>query len=383
MQQDLNAKLQVNKGRLWPWLALLVGLSLGVVLGFWLKPADLGSATPWEMSQVYQERYLDAVSREYADNGDIEYVYWAIEGWDMNKLTSLLADMEANTNGEVEAQRLATLREDLGISSTEPSFWQLLKNQPMIVLLGLTAGVFLLVAGVLGMFVANEEERVRQAVEKAVLAQAQARVGIVNAPATLPTRPGVEYQEAEGPPTADNTAPNGVETEARSARAAREEAQETQPGQAPNAAQQQGQQQPAQNGNGTGTQPNQAPAAQAEAGTRPNQAQPQQNGQQPQQNGQQPQQNGQQPGQPPTPQPQDPAQPPANEEAQNSPLGNIEDLVAELFDDNEEMLHQQALLVGLGPVDTDELVRMLFQVRESLHSSERRQPESVGTESVN
>jgi hypothetical protein len=46
--------------------------------------------------------------------------------------------------------------------------------------------------------------------------------------------------------------------------------------------------------------------------------------------------------------------------------------VADVFDDNDEQLHQQAVLKGLGPVDIDELAALLQKVKGDLLFGERR-----------
>lgn len=359
MQEEIRPRPQLNNRRLWTWLALVVALCLGGAAGFLLRPAQMGSATPWEMSLVYQERFIDVVSREYLANGDTDYLNWLLDGWEKEKITALLVDMEANADGPAKEQRLKALREALSIPSAEPSFWQLMRRQPMIMFLGLAAGVILLLAGVLGMFLATEEDRVRQVIEQAIFVQAQAYTAVTQAPAPLPLRAANEDQERGA--VFSPADPNPADRRRRARPASEAETAEESPAQPAN-----GGQQPEQSTPQTAAQTQAQPVALAANIPQNPAAQPAQPATA-QQGGQQPQQAAQA-APVAAPKPEDAPPPLVDEKELTADGTSIGDLIADVFDDSDEQLHQEALLKGLGPVDLDDLLKLLYQVKNDLRA---------------
>jgi hypothetical protein len=257
--------------------------------------------------------------------------------------------MEANAADPGKEQRLGALREALDIPAAEPSFLRLLKRQPVIMLLGLCSGVVLLLAGVTGMFLAAEEERVRQALEQAVLVQAEANAAAANIQLSPTTRPANKNPEQPSALSIGSSL-NDRENEGRPARSSEVDLTETQPAQ-------------------SAPQPNQRTGESPQT-TTPVKTQPAAQSAQPaapKPEGQLPWQTGQTAAPPPEEAPK-----PLVEESELTTGGTIEDLVADVFDDNDEQLHQQAVLKGLGPVDIDELAALLQKVKGDLLFGERR-----------
>jgi hypothetical protein len=209
------------------------------------------------------------------------------------------------------------------------------------------------------MFLATEEDRVRQVIEQAIFVQAQAYTAVTQAPAPLPLRAANEDQERGA--VFSPADPNPADRRRRARPASEAETAEESPAQPAN-----GGQQPEQSTPQTAAQTQAQPVALAANIPQNPAAQPAQPATA-QQGGQQPQQAAQA-APVAAPKPEDAPPPLVDEKELTADGTSIGDLIADVFDDSDEQLHQEALLKGLGPVDLDDLLKLLYQVKNDLRA---------------
>jgi len=113
----------VQENKVWVALAggVVVGLLLGLAVGWWLWPINIERAAPAHLRTDFQNYYLLWVAREYQTTGDLELARDKLgvdSGlWDEEELLATLASLSAEVAGE-QATNVELLREAL--AGTEP-----------------------------------------------------------------------------------------------------------------------------------------------------------------------------------------------------------------------------------------------------------------------
>ena len=132
----------------------VLGLLLGLAIGWWWWPAEWTNSTPGNLRSDFQSDYVLWVAERYATTGDLEEVRSKLgaEYWKEGQLTETLERLAQEQGGE-EATRLRALAQAL--EETPPaaptvSFWERLRPVAMVCGVGLlvvafVGGAFLLV----------------------------------------------------------------------------------------------------------------------------------------------------------------------------------------------------------------------------------------------
>ncbi len=131
----------------------VLGLLLGLAIGWWWWPVEWTNSTPGNLRSDFQSDYITWVAEQYATTNDLE---WArarlgIEFWKEGQLAETLARL-ANERGGQEAERLQKLAQDLGVTleapatSAEPEP----PRRTTTSLLAMVCGIALLVAALAG-----------------------------------------------------------------------------------------------------------------------------------------------------------------------------------------------------------------------------------------
>jgi len=101
----------------------ILGLLLGLAIGWWWWPTELTNATPGNLRSDFQSAYVLWVAEHYAVNGDLE---WAkgklgVEYWEEGQLADVLEQLAQERSGQ-EATRLRALARVLEeTASAEPA----------------------------------------------------------------------------------------------------------------------------------------------------------------------------------------------------------------------------------------------------------------------
>jgi hypothetical protein len=101
----------------------VLGLLLGLAIGWWWWPTELTNATPGNLRSDFQSTYVLWVAEHYAANGDLE---WAkaklgVEYWEKGQLADVLEQLAQERSGQ-EATRLRALARVLEeTASAEPA----------------------------------------------------------------------------------------------------------------------------------------------------------------------------------------------------------------------------------------------------------------------
>jgi peptide/nickel transport system permease protein len=124
VQLKLGALLHMMRRR--EFLATLIGgtvlgLLLGLAIGWWWWPVEWTSSTPSNLRSDFQNDYLLWVAEQYATTGDVE---WArsklgVEYWKEGKLAEAVEQL-AQERGGLEAARLRRLAQAVAITPTAP-----------------------------------------------------------------------------------------------------------------------------------------------------------------------------------------------------------------------------------------------------------------------
>jgi len=96
----------------------VLGLLLGLAIGWWWWPVEWTNSTPGNLRWDFQSDYLAWVAEQYAETGDLE---WArsrlgVEYWKKGQLAQVLEEMAAERGGE-EGVRLRALAQALETTS--------------------------------------------------------------------------------------------------------------------------------------------------------------------------------------------------------------------------------------------------------------------------
>lgn len=94
--------------------AAVVGLLLGLAIGWWLWPVQWTNATPAHLRSDFQETYILLVAEDYAKTGDLEKARdrLGVQFWDPQALARTLEDVEQDQDGQ-QALAVRRLARDL------------------------------------------------------------------------------------------------------------------------------------------------------------------------------------------------------------------------------------------------------------------------------
>ncbi len=127
----------------------VLGLLLGLAIGWWWWPVEWTNSTPGNLRSDFQSDYIVWVADQYAVTRDLE---WAssklgVEYWKEGQLAETL-DQLAQEQGGAEANHMLALKQDLEEAATaiepEVSLWDRLRPVAMV------CGVFLLILAFVG-----------------------------------------------------------------------------------------------------------------------------------------------------------------------------------------------------------------------------------------
>ncbi len=92
----------------------VLGLLLGLAIGWWWWPVTLTNATPANLRSDFQSEYLLWVAEEYGENDDLELARRRLgtEFWEDEALAETLAQLEQDVSGQ-EASMVQKLAQDL------------------------------------------------------------------------------------------------------------------------------------------------------------------------------------------------------------------------------------------------------------------------------
>jgi len=137
----------------------LLGLLLGLAIGWWWWPVEWTNSTPGNLRLDFQNDYLVWVAEQYDMNSDQA---WArsrlgVEYWKEGQLAETLETLAASLDGE-QASRVRKLAQDLGAESTvapaaaEPSDDVVVRLGSVAMVCGVAILVVALVGGALFLF---------------------------------------------------------------------------------------------------------------------------------------------------------------------------------------------------------------------------------------
>jgi hypothetical protein len=131
-------------------LIFLTGLLLGwIVIGWWLWPVKWTNSEPWLLQPDYQRAFVGLVAENYWHTRDISRAREALDGWDDETLTQLLATMESQASSTEERQYLAMLAEALALPDPEISLFSSFVEHRALIISGILAAAPLVAAGIL------------------------------------------------------------------------------------------------------------------------------------------------------------------------------------------------------------------------------------------
>lgn len=131
-------------------LIFLTGLLLGwIVIGWWLWPVKWTNSEPWLLQPDYQRAFVGLVAENYWHTRDISRAREALDGWDYETLTQLLATMESQASSTEERRYLATLAEALALPDPEVSLFSSFAEHRALIISGILATAPLVAAGIL------------------------------------------------------------------------------------------------------------------------------------------------------------------------------------------------------------------------------------------
>lgn len=146
----------------------VLGLLLGLAIGWWWWPVEWASSMPGNLRSDFQSDYIVWVADQYSATGDLEEASsrLGVEYWKEGQLAETLEQL-AQEQGGAEANRLRALARALDeeAAATEPevSFWDRLRPVAMV------CGVALLVVAFVGgvYFLVSRSRKPRAALEAA------------------------------------------------------------------------------------------------------------------------------------------------------------------------------------------------------------------------
>jgi len=114
----MNTILQIIQHRTLVALVggVLVGLLLGLAIGWWWWPVEWTNSTPGNLRSDFQSDYVSWVAEQYAKTGDLEWARGKLgaEYWKEGQLAETL-DKLATERGGQEAEHMRALAQILGI----------------------------------------------------------------------------------------------------------------------------------------------------------------------------------------------------------------------------------------------------------------------------
>jgi hypothetical protein len=107
-----------RKTLLWLGLGALIGLALGLAIGWWWWPVQWVNAYPTDLAPGYQDEYVAMVADSYALTSDAEAARRRLEGWPEARLREVLGRLHASHQAagrSLEARRIQELSAALNV----------------------------------------------------------------------------------------------------------------------------------------------------------------------------------------------------------------------------------------------------------------------------
>jgi len=101
-----------RKVLLWVGAGAVIGLLLGLAIGWWWWPVEWVNAHPGDLAPVYQEDYVVMVADSYALTSDLATAQRRLEGWPEETLSQIMGDLAATYQAAgqtLEARRIQDL----------------------------------------------------------------------------------------------------------------------------------------------------------------------------------------------------------------------------------------------------------------------------------
>ncbi len=101
----------------------LLGLLLGLAIGWWWWPVEWGSSTPANLRSDFQDEYILWVAEQYAEDGDLEQAHRRLgaEFWKKGQLADTMQELKQEQSGQevVYVEQLAQALEAAPAPETE------------------------------------------------------------------------------------------------------------------------------------------------------------------------------------------------------------------------------------------------------------------------
>ncbi|MFQ6102032.1 MAG: hypothetical protein ACE5OS_12485 [Anaerolineae bacterium] len=145
--------VQQHKASVALTIGAVVGLLLGLAIGWWWWPVEWTNSTPGNLRPDFQSDYVLWVAEQYTATGDVGWAYdkLGVQFWKEGQLAEVLEGLAQERGGQ-EAINLRALAEDLEaalveVTPTEPeaSFW--VRLRPVAMVCGAAALTLAVVAG--------------------------------------------------------------------------------------------------------------------------------------------------------------------------------------------------------------------------------------------
>lgn len=107
-----------RKVLVWLGLGTVVGLALGLAIGWWWWPVQWVNAYPTDLAPGYQDEYVAMVADSYALTSDAEAARRRLEGWPEARLKEVLGRLHASHQAagrSLEARRIQELSAALNV----------------------------------------------------------------------------------------------------------------------------------------------------------------------------------------------------------------------------------------------------------------------------
>jgi hypothetical protein len=175
-------------------LIFLTGLLLGwIVIGWWLWPVKWTNSKPWLLQPDHQRAFVGLVAENYWHTRDISRAREALDGWDYETLTQLLATMESQASSTEERRYLAALAKALALPDPEISPFSSFAEHRALIISGILAAAPLVAAGILAI-----APRIRGSKKKSEPALGEGMEELEAELEKLLSQEGEEGQPAEG-----------------------------------------------------------------------------------------------------------------------------------------------------------------------------------------
>jgi len=102
----------------WLGVGALVGLLIGLAIGWWLWPVEWVNAHPADLAPGYQEDYVAMVADSYALTSDLATAKQRLEGWSEAKLGEVMGNLLISHQSDgrtLEARRIQDLSAALNV----------------------------------------------------------------------------------------------------------------------------------------------------------------------------------------------------------------------------------------------------------------------------